>query len=153
MGRMVIAPINSITIGADATQDLWSLMAAASNKLILHGWEITSDAIAAALLECTLLRLSAVGSAGAAVTEAMLNTDDGAITGAVRVGDTTPGTPIGEETPAGILMGFQWEQLGPLGIVYTPEMRPVIEVSTGIALVCNTAAAFEMSGWVCWEEL
>jgi len=144
---MVQAPINSITIGADATQDLWSLMAAATNKLVLHGWEITSDAIAATLLELTLLRLSAVGSGGATVTEDKNDEDDGAITGSVRVGDTTPGTP------GNVRAGFQWEQLGPLGIIYTPEMRPVIEVSTGIALVCNTAAAFEMSGWVCWEEL
>ena len=147
MGRIVQAPLNSITIGADATQDLWSLMAAATNKLILHGWEISSDSIAAALLEVTLLRLSAVGSAGAAVTEVKLDTDDGAITGSVRVGDTTPGTP------GDVLAGFQWEQLGPLGMIYTPEMRPIIEVSTGIALVCNTADAFEMSGWVCWEEI
>ena len=147
MGRMVIAPINSITIGSDATQDLWSLMAAATNKLILHGWEVTSDSIAAVLMEVTLLRLSAVGSVGAVATAVKLDTDDGAITGIARVGDTTPGTP------GDVLMGFQWEQLGPLGIIYTPEMRPVIEVSTGIALVCNTAAGFEMSGWVCWEEL
>lgn len=147
MGRMVQAPLNSITIGADATQDLWSLMAAATNKIILHGWEITSDAIAATLLEVTLLRLSAVGSGGTALTEVLLDTDDGSITGSARAGDTTPGTP------GAILAGFQWEQLGPLGQIYTPEMRPVIEVSTGIALVCNTADAFEMSGWICWEEI
>lgn len=144
---MVQAPLNSITIGADATQDLWSLMAAATNKLILHGWEISSDAVVATLLEVTLLRLSAVGSGGAAATEVLLDTDDGAITGSVRIGDTTPGTP------GAVLAGYQWEQLGPLGMIYTPEMRPVIEVSTGIALVCNTADAFEMSGWVCWEEI
>jgi len=147
MGRMVQAPINSITVGADATQDLWSLMAAATNKLILHGWEISSDSVTAVLLEVTLLRLSAVGSVGAVATAVKLDTDDGAITGIARVGDTTPGTP------GDVLAGFQWEQLGPLGIIYTPEMRPVIEVSTGIALVCNTADAFEMSGWICWEEI
>lgn len=147
MGRMVQAPLNSVTITSDATQDLWSLMAAATNKVILHGWEITSDAIAATLLECTLLRLSAVGSIGTALTEVKLDTDDGAITASARVGDTTPGTP------GDILAGYQWEQMGPLGQIYTPEMRPVIEVSTGIALVCNTAAAFELSGWICWEEI
>jgi len=147
MGRMVIAPLRSVTIGADATQDLWSLMAAATNKLVLHGWEVTSDSIAAVALEVALLRLSAVGSAGATATEVMLDTDDGAITGSVRTGDTTPGTP------GDVLQGFSWEQLGPLGQVYTPEMRPVIEVSTGIALVCDTADAFEMSGWICWEEI
>jgi hypothetical protein len=147
MGRIVYTPFRSVTIGADGTQDLWSLMASATNKLKLHGWEITSDSITAVALEVALLRLSAVGSAGATATEVKADTDDGAITGSVRTGDTTPGTP------GDVLQGFGWEQLGPLGMVYTPEMRPVIEVSTGIALVCDTSDAFEMSGWVCWEEL
>jgi len=146
MGRMVQAPLNSLTVGADATQDLWSLMAAATNKLILHGWEISSDAIAAALMEVTLHRISATNT-GAAVTEVKLDEDDGAITGIVL----SVGTTI--STSTAILAGYQWEQLGPLGMIYTPEMRPVIEVSQGIALICNTADAFEMSGWICWEEL
>jgi len=146
MGRMVQAPLNSLTVGADATQDLWSLMAAATNKLILHGWEISSDAIAAALMEVTLHRISATNT-GAAVTEVKLDEDDGAITGIVL----SVGTTI--STSTAILAGYQWEQLGPLGMIYTPEMRPVIEVSQGIALICNTADAFKMSGWICWEEL
>ena len=144
---MVQAPFRSVTIGSDATQDLWSLMAAATNKLVLHGWEISSNSATAVMLEVCLLRLSAVGTEGTAATEVMLNTDDGAITGSIRYGDTTPGTP------GDVLAGYAWEQLGPLGMIYTPEMRPVIEVSTGIALVCDTADAFEMSGWVCWEEI
>lgn len=147
MGRMVITPLSSLTAASDVTQDLWSLMAASTNKLILHGWEVTSDAVAATMLEVTLTRLSAVGSAGATATEVKLDTDDGAITGSVRTGDTTEGTA------GDVLQGFAWEQLGPLGQVYTPEMRPVIEVSTGIALKVDTADAFEMSGWICWEEI
>jgi hypothetical protein len=143
---MVQAPLDSLTVGADATQDLWSLMAAATNKLILHGWEISSDAVAATLMEVSLHRISDTNS-GSAITEAKLDTDDGAITGiALSVGATI-------STSSGVLAGFQWEQLGPLGLIYTPEMRPVIEVSTGIALICNTADAFEMSGWICWEEI
>jgi hypothetical protein len=143
---MVQAPLNSLTVGADATQDLWSLMAAATNKLILHGWEVTSDAVAATLMEVTLHRISATNS-GSAVTEVKLDEDDGAITGIVL----SVGTTI--STSTAVLAGFQWEQLGPLGQIYTPEMRPVIEVSQGIALICNTADAFEMSGWICWEEI
>ena len=146
MGRMVQAPLNSLTVGADATQDLWSLMAAATNKLILHGWEISSDAVAATLMEVTLHRISATNT-GSAVTEVKLDEDDGAITGIVL----SVGTTI--STSTAILAGYQWEQLGPLGMIYTPEMRPVIEVSQGIALICNTADAFEMSGWICWEEI
>ena len=150
MGRMVMAPLNSITISSDATQDLWSVMAAATNKIIIHGWEITSNAIAPTLLEVTLQGITAQGSVGgAALTPVKLNTDDGAITANAAAGYTTPGATGG----IGVLAGFQWEQLGPLGMIYTPEMRPVIELSTGIALTCNTAAAFEMSGWICWEEI
>lgn len=146
MGRMVMAPLNSLTVGADATQDLWSLMAAATNKLILHGWEVTSDAVTATLMEVTLHRISATNM-GSAVTEVKLDEDDGAITGIVL----SVGTTI--STSTAILAGYQWEQLGPLGMIYTPEMRPVIEVSQGIALICNTADAFKMSGWICWEEI
>jgi hypothetical protein len=150
---MMISPLapvagNSVTIGSDATQDLWSLMAASANKLILHGWEISSDAVAATLLDVALFRITAAGSGGALTAgEQPLDSDDAAAVGIARVGDTTPGTP-------GVLLAcYQWEQLGPLGMIYTPEMRPVIEVSTGIALVCNTADGFEMSGWICWEEI
>lgn len=148
MGRMYIGPLDSVTIGSDATQDLWSLMASASNKIILHGWEVSSDAVAATLMECTLKRISSAGSGGSDPTPRPLDDDDSATTaGSFNAGDTTPATATAT------LAGYQWEQLGPLGIIYTPEMRPVIEVSTGIALVCNTADAFEMSGWVCWEEI
>jgi len=150
MGRMVMAPINSETVTSDATQDLWSVVAASTNKIVLHGWEITSDAISATLLEVTLQGVTGHGSGGnTTVTEVKLDTDDGAITASANLRNTTPGTPGG----IGVLAGFQWEQLGPLTQIYTPEMRPVIEVSTGIALTCNTAAAFEMSGWICWEEI
>jgi len=152
MGRMVMAPLAGITLASDATQDIWSLMAAATNKLILHGWEISSAAVAAEIMAVTLLRLSAVGTGGSDLTEVKLDTDDGAITGAAREGDGGGAGAPG--TPGDILAGFQWEQLGPLGMVYTPEMRPVIEVSTGIALVCNTAATeIAISGWICWEEI
>ena len=150
MGRMYTAPLNSETVGADATQDLWSLLAASTNKCILHGWEVTSDSVTAVLLEMTLLRISAHGSGGnTTIVEIPLNADDTAATASVNARNTTAGAPIASS----IIAGFQWEQLGPLGQVYTPEMRPVLEVSTGIALVCNTSDAFEMSGWVVWEEL
>ena len=148
MGRMVICPLDSVTIGAEGTLDVWSLMATGTNKLILHGWEITSNATTAAVLELDLRFIGTVGSGGNAETgEAKLNVDDGAITGTVRSDDTTEGTTVTK------LQGYQWEQLGPLGQVYTPEMRPVIELSTGVALYLATTTGFECSGWICWEEL
>lgn len=146
MGRMVIQQID-VTLASDATQDIWSLMAASTNKIKLHGWELTSSATTASVLNINLHRISAVGSGGATVTEIKLDEDDGTITGSVRTEDTTPGTDSGG------LMSYQWEQLGPVGHVFTPEMRPVIEVSQGIALTCNTAATPTLSGWICWEEI
>jgi len=146
MGRMVITNID-VTLASDATQDIWSLMAASTNKIKLHGWELTSTATTASVIHLTLHRISAVGSGGATETEIKLDEDDGAITGSVRSEDTTPGTDSGK------LMSYQWEQLGPVGHVFTPEMRPVIEVSQGIALTCNTAATPTLAGWICWEEI
>ena len=147
MGRMMIGAFNGVAIDSDATQDLWALMAASANKLILHGWEITSADTTAEIIACHLQRISAT-STGTAVDEVNLDADDAAATGILLVESLTPGTPIANS----VLAGFQWEQLGPLGQVYTPEMRPVIQESKGIALTCSTAAAITMSGWVCWEE-
>lgn len=147
MGRICYAQID-VTLASDATQDIWSLMAPAGNKLVLHGWELTSSATAASVIDINLHFISAVGTGGAAATEVNAdNGDDATIVGAVRTEDTTPGTP------SGALMSYQWEQLGPVGHIFTPEMRPVIDVSTGIALTMNTAATPTLSGWICWEEL
>ena len=147
MGRMVYTQID-VTLASDATQDIWSLMAPAGNKLVLHGWELTSTAVAASVIDINLHFISAVGSVGATATEVKAdNGDDGTIIGSVRTEDTTPGTP------SGALMSYSWEQLGPVGHIFTPEMRPVIDISTGIALTCNTAATSTLSGWICWEEL
>jgi len=138
----------STTLGSDATQDIWSLMAPAASKIVLHGWELTSTAVAASIIDINLHFISAVGSGGTAATVAYNPTDSTAnAVGVLRTGDTTPGTP------SGALMSYQWEQLGPVGHTFTPEMRPVIDVSTGIALTCNTAATPTLSGWICWEEI
>ena len=147
MGRMVYQQID-VTLASDATQDIWSLMAPAGNKLVLHGWELTSTAITASAIDVNLHFVSAVGSGGATATEVKAdNGDDGTIVGTVRTEDTTPGTP------SGALMSYSWEQLGSVGHIFTPEMRPVVDVSTGIALTCNTAATPSLTGWMCWEEI
>jgi hypothetical protein len=93
---------------------------------------------------------TASGSGGAAATEAKAdNGDDGTIVGVVETLNTTPGTD------GAVLQTFQWEQLGPLGVIYTPEMRPVIDVSTFLKLNLETAlgATTVWDGWLCWEEI
>lgn len=146
-GRIVYQQID-ITIASDATQDLWSVLASSTSPIALHGWELTSAAVAATLMGLNLHRISAVGSVGASsTTEELADERWGAVTANVRTEDTTPGTD------AGGLMSYQWEQLGPVGHIWTPEMRPVSKISEGFALTCNTAVVATLSGWICWEEL
>jgi len=148
MGRMVIQSIDDLALGADATQDIWSVIASATSRIKLHGFELTSADLVAELISLTLKRITAAGTGGSAPgTEELLDEEFSAVTATFRQGDTTPGTPGGN------LKGFQWEQLGPVGHLYTPEMRPKAKVSDGFALVCNTALTATVSGWVCWEEL
>ena len=138
-----------VTVGADATQDLFNITAAASTQIIIYGWEITSDAVAATLLECALIRVSGTGSGGGTPTATSLGEHTAVSAAVLGEADTTAGTAIANEEIA----TYQWEQLGPLGQIYIPEMRILCEASEGIALVCNTADAFEMGGYIVWEEL
>lgn len=146
-GRMVIQQFKGISVPADSSVDIWSILASATSLVRLHGFELYSNAIAAAMIDVDLHRISAVGSGGAASsTEELLDERFTAVTASLRTLDTTIGTL------AGGLMGYQWEQLGPIGHIFTPEMRPLSKVSEGFALTLNTATAFIASGFVAWEE-
>lgn len=148
MGRIVYQQFKGISVTADATQDVWSVIASSTSPIILHGFEMTSADIAAEIISCDLHRVTAAGSGGtSSTTEELANEQWGAVTANVRQLDTTPGTGGGD------LMAWQWEQLGPVGHVFTPEMRPRANVSEGFAFGWFTAAAATLSGWVCWEEL
>jgi len=149
MALMYSAALNSVTITSDATQDLFSIVAAASTEIIIYGWEITADAVAATLLEVTLQRVTGTGSGGGTPVAVTLNMDTAASGVTLGQGDTTPGTP----KASSIIAGYQWEQLGPLGQIYIPEARIRCAATEGLALTCNTADAFEMSGYILWEEL
>lgn len=148
MGRIVYAQLD-ITLSSDATQDIWNLIATSAIQIKLHGWELTSAAVTAALMDINLHRISSVGTGGSAVTEALADETGSPILGNMITDVEAPGTPISP----GALMSYQWEQLGPVGHVWTPEMRPISKVSQGFALTCNTAIAATLSGWVCWEEM
>ena len=148
MSRVNYVPFDDIQVTTDADQDVW-LLSAITNKIILHGFEMTSEAIAAENIDLRLVRRSAAGTGGAAATEVPGATDDGAILGVVTQLVTAPGT-IGD-----ILQGWKWEQLGPLQMIYTPEMRPVIDAGAFIGLNIQSALAGTTgwSGWVAWEEI
>jgi hypothetical protein len=146
MGRIVYQEFKALSV--PGTCDIWSVLAGAANKIKIHGFELTSNAIAAVILDINFHRITAVGSGGSSsTTEELADESDGAITANVRTLDTTPGAN------GGGFMGWQWEQLGPLGIIFTPEMRQTSKVSEGFALTLNTATAFIASGFLCYEEL
>ena len=149
MGRMVLAPFVDLAVTSDATQDIWEITAGATNPLIIHGFELTSAKTTAELVSLRLVRYATSGSVGGTAVEVLADVDDGAITAAVETLNTTPGG-----TPT-VLMGFQWEQLGPLVYLPTPESRIIVQ-SAGI-LALNTlsapAATTNWSGHLIWEEL
>ena len=150
MGQIYYCQFDALVLASDVTQDVWAIMAGTTRAVKLHGWELTSAAIAAELIDLTLIQVSAVGSGGTGATETaadMANTV--AASAAVTTENTTPSTPVA----GGGLMAWQWEQLGPVGHVWTPEMRPVVTATDGFALVCGTAVTPTLSGWLCWEEL
>jgi len=157
MGRIIYCPLiyngDALQVTNDADQDIWELAAPAGNKLVLHGWEVTSAKTTAEIVRLRLLFGTASGTGGQGAGDIVEvnadNGDDATIVGALEVINTTPGTD------GAVLQSFEWEQLGPLGMVYTPEMRPVIDVSTYLKLNLETAlaATTEWDGWVCWEEL
>lgn len=147
MGRIVYGALDNISISSDATQNIWNVLAATNKRIALHGWELTSADLVAELVRLSLQRVSTAGTGGTTVTEQAADEDGGTILSSMVTDAESPGTA------QGVLMGYQWEQLGPVGHVFTPEMRPISEPSEGFALVCNTAVAMTVSGWVCWEEL
>ena len=147
MGRIVFQELN-LTLASDATQDIWSVVGIATQKIIMHGFEMTSTAIAAAIIDINFHRITASGTGGAAsTTEELADEDWTAVQGVFRTEDTTPGAD------GGGLMRWQWEQLGPVGHVYTPETRPKALESQGFAMTMNTAATPTLAGWVIWEEV
>lgn len=147
MGRIYYAPFDDIQITVDADQDVWEL-GPVTNKAVLHAFQMTSEAIIAEYVDLRLVRRSTTGN-GAAVVEVQRNSDDAAPLAVVETIALVPGT-IGD-----ILMGWKWEQLGPLDFLPTPEMRPVVDAGTFLCLNIQSALAGTTgwSGYICWEEI
>ena len=147
MGRIGYQQVD-LTLAADPSQDIWSIFATSAFQIRLHGWELSSNAVAASIIDINLHRISAIGSIGSASPdEEKADESSAPLLASVRFEDTTPGTPSGN------LMSYQWEQLGPVGHIWTPEMRPISLVSEGFALTMNTSATPTLSGWIAWEEV
>ena len=147
MGRIYYAPFDDIQVTVDADQDVWEL-GPVTNKAILHGFELTSEAIGAESVDLRLVRRSTTGN-GTAVVEVRAKTDDAAPLAVLEQLALVPGT-IGD-----IIMGFKWEQLGPLLYLPTPEMRITVDAASFLCLNIQSglAGTTGWSGWICWEEI
>ncbi len=145
---MVTKAFENISVPADATCDIWSLLAVSPDRIKMHGFQLTSSAIAAAATRIIFRRITAVGSGGTGPTdEELVDEADTAPSGTWRQLDTTEGTG------GGTFMGFQWEQLGPIGHIYTPKTMPIAILTDGFALTTRAAVAFTASGFVHYEEM
>lgn len=147
MGRIYYAPFDDIQVTTDADQDVWEL-GAITNKVVLHGFELTSESVVAESVDLRLVRRSTSGN-GSAVVEVKAKTDDAAQLAVVEQLALVPGS-IGD-----IIMGWKWEQLGPLLYLPTPEMRITLDAAAFLCLNIQSALAGTTgwSGWICWEEI
>lgn len=146
MGRIVYLQLKALSVTAATAQDVWSVVASSTVPIRLLGFELTSSAVGASIIDCNLHRITASGSGGSAGSPELANETDATVTSTARTLDTTAGTD------GGGLMGYQWEQLGPINHLFG-DRAPRSKVSEGFAFTWNTATAATISGWVCWEEL
>src|SRR5665213_3432775 len=153
-GRMYSAFFDQVAVSA--TQDLLNLTATSGMAFKIHrieGGQRTLSAWEAKPIR--LIRFPATvtaGSGGSAVTISKLNDGDASPTVTARANDTTPMTTSGTSA---ILLARDFEFLNGFLVVFTPDERPVIAPSQGVALNLPVAPSGSMtcSFSVLFEEL
>lgn len=148
MGRIYYTQFNALTVTADDSQDLCSIIAGANNRVRLLEFEFTSDAVSSSIIDLDLRRITSAGTGGTEATEEPADEDDPAATATVRQLDGTTQGAAGDG-----IMAWQWEQLGPVNHVFGDQREITSKTSEGFAFSWNTATAATVSGWICWEEL
>lgn len=147
MPRTYYGVIDSASISASG--DYFQITTTSSVKARLLGFEITSSSTAAEDLDLELVTATTAGSGGTAMNEYPADADDSAATVVGLVANSTPASGTVQK-----MMTFQWEQLGPCGMIFPEPMQITLDVSTSLVLRCTTTpTAFTLNGWVCWEEL
>ncbi len=148
IGRIVWRQLKSISVAADATQDLWSILGSSVSPVRLLGFELTSADIAAEAIKLDLHRITTQGTGGSTGGVELADEKMGASVAVFHLQDVTT-----QGANGGGFWANEWEQLGPTGLILTPEMQPVSKISEGFALSWESAVAATISGFVCWEEL
>jgi hypothetical protein len=153
-GRMYSISFTDVSVSA--AQDLINITATAGMAFRIHrieGGQRTVTAWEAKPLK--LIRFPATvtaGSGGSTVTPVKLTNGDAAATVTARSNDTTPMTTNGTAT---ILLTEEFVFLNGFLVVFTPDERPVIAPSQGVALNLPVApsGATSMSFTLLIEEL
>lgn len=154
MGRMYTAVFQAVSV--TAAQDLISVLATASVRIKIHACYIgqSSDAGDAQdeMLRIRIRKgMTTVGSGGGTMTPNDIQNIGTAAVTVARINDTTAAS-------AGTIQELHEECFNVrAGWVYlpTPEMRPIVDVSTRLAinLPAAPADALTMSGTLYFEEL
>ncbi len=152
--RIYVVPIENVTIGT-AVQDIFSLLAGASNGIELHHIHLEANVSAEAALRLRLKRGTATvtqGSGGSNVTPAPVDANDAASSGVTaHINDTTQATTTGAFTT---LAGFFWDLALPFDHLPAPEDREVIGVSSSLILdLPATITSTTISGYVKYRQL
>ena len=144
----------SLTANGSSSQDIWELVNGTGQSLELHHLHLESQYNVDERIDLQLLERSATGSGGsAAITPNavdQLNTRASGIT-SFKTLVTTPGAAVAN----GGMEPFQWSELAPLDLLWTPEDRPSVAPGGRIVLSnLNTfvAATRTVSGWLKWSE-
>lgn len=150
MGRIVTIPIRkgAITTG-NASFDVLAIGSSADYRGILHMVSLTSNASLEQFLDLAWVVRSSAGSGGSTITEAPIdqgNTRTPSFTANRNV--TTPGALVNTLFP------YLWSMRNELLFIPTPEIRPVISVSSWLALHCATSITGtpDISGFAVIEE-
>ncbi len=149
MGRIVTIPLRDVTLTTGAAFDIFSVGTSADYRGILHMLSLTSNAAAEQFLDLALVTRSTAGSGGTAITEVPVdqgNTRTPSFTAVYN--NTTPGT-LGNT-----LFPWQWSMRNELLFIPTPELRPVVSVSSWLALHCASSitGTIKLNGFAVFEE-
>lgn len=149
VARVYYANFENVSMGASAS-NIWTLDIATSNRaFVLHGFSITSDYTTDERARLSLIRYTAASTGGTTVVPSEANSGN-ALASLCTFRHEPTNANYGEE-----LASWRWSQQGELLYLPTPEMRPVVQATSGIGirLLAALGADRAWSGWVCWEEL
>ena len=133
-GRVYTVPLDAISVTNSNDQDIFLLATASTKVAVLHAISLTSSYTTDERVRLQLLRRTTAGSGGTGGTVTALDAGNAiAAASSVTYLRTTPGTA------GAYLAGWQWSQQGEFLYLPTPEDRPLVAVSSWLALHLDAA--------------